>query len=77
MGSHPGDLLSSLSLATKKNNVCLKDMLDSRLLLPDAENAREIYDVLSVAVQCLEPNPSRRPTARRAIYDLSASKTCE
>ncbi|KAM0840373.1 hypothetical protein ACQ4PT_059706 [Festuca glaucescens] len=78
MGSHPGDLLASLYMTTSKNGVCLKDLLDSRLELPDAETAREIYGVLSVAVRCLEPNPSCRPTARCASDELSAgSKTCE
>nr|XP_051195028.1 receptor-like protein 2 [Lolium perenne] len=72
MGSHPGNLLSSIYLTTNKNDVCLKDLLDSRLELEDTETAREIYIVLSVAVQCLEPNPSRRPTARRASDELSA-----
>ncbi|XP_044367750.1 MDIS1-interacting receptor like kinase 2-like [Triticum aestivum] len=74
MGSHPGDFLSSLSLATKNNVVCLLDLLDPRLMIPDAETAREIYRILSVAVQCLEPNPSHRPTARRASDELSTIK---
>ncbi|KAF7005460.1 hypothetical protein CFC21_020583 [Triticum aestivum] len=77
MGSHPGDLLSSLSLGTKNNDVCLHDLLDSRLVLPDAEAAREIYCMLNVAVQCLDPNPSRRPTARQASDELSDMKACE
>ncbi|CAM0908269.1 unnamed protein product [Alopecurus aequalis] len=78
MGFHPGDLLSSIYLTTSENDVRLLDLLDSRLVLPDAETAREIYGVLSVAVQCLEPNPSRRPMARRASDELSAGiKTCE
>ena len=77
MGSHPGDLLSSLSLATKNNFVCMKDLLDSRLALPDAESAIEIYCMLSVAVRCLEPLPPRRPTARRASDELSTIKACE
>jgi serine/threonine protein kinase len=78
MGSHPGDLLSSMYLTTNKNDVCLKDLLDSRLELQDADTAREIYTMLSVAVQCLEPNPSRRPTARHVSDELSAEiKTCE
>ncbi|XP_044954815.1 MDIS1-interacting receptor like kinase 2-like [Hordeum vulgare subsp. vulgare] len=77
MGFHPGDLLSSLSLTTKRN-VCMKDLLETRIMLPDAETAREIYNMLSVAVKCLEPNPSRRPTARRATDELSAViKTCK
>ncbi|KAI4998863.1 hypothetical protein ZWY2020_054205 [Hordeum vulgare] len=77
MGSHPGDLLSSLSSATKNNVVCLQDLLDSRLVVPDAETAREIYYIISVAVQCLEPSPSHRPTARRASDELSATKAGE
>ncbi|KAM0866045.1 hypothetical protein ACQ4PT_042914 [Festuca glaucescens] len=72
MGSHPGDLLSSLHLTTNNNDVCVKNLLDSRLEIPDAETGREIYGVLSVAVQCLEPNPSRRPMARNASEELSA-----
>ncbi|VAI00493.1 unnamed protein product [Triticum turgidum subsp. durum] len=77
MGSHPGDLLSSFSLATKNNVVCLQDLLDSRLALPDAETTREIYCILSVAAQCLESRPSHRPTARRASDELSTVKVHE
>ena len=78
MGSHPGDLLSSIYMTTHRNDVCVKDLLDSRLELPDAKTAREVYEVLSIAVQCLEPNPSRRPTARRASDGFSAgTKSCE
>ena len=77
MGSHPGDLLSSLSLATKSNFVCLQDLLDSRLVLPDAETTRKIYYMFNIAVQCLEPSPSRRPTARRASDELSTIKASE
>ncbi|KAI4968966.1 hypothetical protein ZWY2020_046296 [Hordeum vulgare] len=77
MGYHPGDLLSSLLSDTKNNDVCLLDLLDSRLVLPEAETAREIYCILSVVVQCLELSPSRRPTARRASDELFAIKACE
>ncbi|KAF6998264.1 hypothetical protein CFC21_050798 [Triticum aestivum] len=75
-GCHPGDLLSSLSLRTKNNDVYLKDLLDLRLVLPDAATTREIYSMLRVAVQCLEPSPSRRPTARHASDELSTIKAC-
>jgi len=77
IGSHPGDLLSSLSLATKNSVVCLQDLLDSRLVPPNAETAREIYCMLSVAVQCLEPSPSQRPTAQHASDELSTIKVHE
>ncbi|KAM0834990.1 hypothetical protein ACQ4PT_063225 [Festuca glaucescens] len=72
MGFHPGDLLSSISLTTRKSDMCVQDLLDSRLVLPDAETAREIHTMLSVAVQCLEPNPTRRATAQHASNELSA-----
>ncbi|XBH53557.1 hypothetical protein VPH35_076033 [Triticum aestivum] len=74
MGSHPGDFLSSLSLANKINVVCLQDLLDPRLTVPNAETARGIYCMLSVAAQCLEPRPSHRPTARQASDELSTIK---
>uniref|UniRef100_M8BEM7 non-specific serine/threonine protein kinase n=1 Tax=Aegilops tauschii TaxID=37682 RepID=M8BEM7_AEGTA len=74
MGSHPGDFLSSLSLANKINVVCLQDLLDPRLTIPNAETARGIYCMLSVAAQCLEPRPSHRPTARQASDELSTIK---
>uniref|UniRef100_A0A453A709 non-specific serine/threonine protein kinase n=1 Tax=Aegilops tauschii subsp. strangulata TaxID=200361 RepID=A0A453A709_AEGTS len=77
MGSHPGDLLSSLSPATMNNELCLQDLLDSRLVLPDAGISRDIYLMLTVAVRCLEPSPSRRPTARRVGDELSTIKACE
>ncbi|XP_048548670.1 MDIS1-interacting receptor like kinase 2-like [Triticum urartu] len=77
MGSHPGDLLSSLSLATTNNELCLQDLLDSRLVLPDAGISRDIHRMLTVAVRCLEPSPSRRPTARHVDDELSTIKACE
>ncbi|KAI4968963.1 hypothetical protein ZWY2020_046293 [Hordeum vulgare] len=77
MGSHPGDFLSSFSLSSRNNDVCLQDLLDSRLVLPDAETTKEIYCMLIVAVQCLEPSPSRRPTARQASDVLSTLTACE
>lgn len=76
MGSHPGDFLSSLSLATN-NDVCLQDLLDRRLVLPNVETAREIYCILNVAIQCLEPRPSHRPTAQCVSDELSMMKACE
>jgi len=80
LGSHPGDLLSSIySRTNEENDVCLTDLLESRLELPGTETAKKIYDMLSVAVRCLEPNPSHRPTARRASDELSSGNptTCE
>ncbi|XBI51018.1 hypothetical protein VPH35_033601 [Triticum aestivum] len=76
MGSHPGDLLASLLMAPKKTHLYLQDLLDSRIMLPDADTARKIYIMINVLVKCLEPNPSRRPTAQHVSDELGI-KTCE
>uniref|UniRef100_A0A0E0CLV3 non-specific serine/threonine protein kinase n=1 Tax=Oryza meridionalis TaxID=40149 RepID=A0A0E0CLV3_9ORYZ len=64
MGCHPGDFLLSLSMA--KESTTLKDLLDARLPLPEAETTSEIFRVIMAAVQCLDPNPSHRPTMLHA-----------
>uniref|UniRef100_A0A0E0K101 Protein kinase domain-containing protein n=1 Tax=Oryza punctata TaxID=4537 RepID=A0A0E0K101_ORYPU len=65
MGHHPGDFLSSLSMASKCKS--LEDLLDTRLPLPKPETASEIFRVIMAGVQCLNPNPSRRPTMRHTF----------
>ncbi|CAL4957026.1 unnamed protein product [Urochloa decumbens] len=74
MGSHPGDFLSAL-LSTTKKNTSLKDLLDTRLPLPQGEGAREIFVLFMVALQCLDPNPGTRPTMLSASQKLSAGPT--
>ncbi|CAO2192827.1 unnamed protein product [Urochloa humidicola] len=76
MGSHPGDFLSTL-LSTTKKSVSLKDLLDTRLPLPEGEVAREIFVLFMVALQCLDPNPGTRPTMLSAIQMLSTVPTTE
>ncbi|XP_021313599.1 brassinosteroid LRR receptor kinase BRI1 [Sorghum bicolor] len=71
MGSHPSDLLSDL-ICTDKKSTSLEDLLDTRLPLPEPEAAREIFVFLTLALQCLDPNPANRPTMRSAIKKLSA-----
>ena len=72
MGSHPGDLLSAL-MRTDKKSTSLEDLLDTRLPLPEAESASEIFVLLKVALQCLDPNPANRPTMQSAIKKLTAA----
>ncbi|CAO2207966.1 unnamed protein product [Urochloa humidicola] len=74
MGSHPGDFLSTL-LCTTKKRASLKDLLDTRLPLPEGEVAREIFVLFKVALQCLDPKPGTRPTMLSAIQKLSAGPT--
>ncbi|KAM0876600.1 hypothetical protein ACQ4PT_036068 [Festuca glaucescens] len=63
MGHHPGDFLSSIA----RKSTLLEDLLDTRLQLPEAEITSEIFKVVVVAVRCIEPDPSHRPTMQQAI----------
>lgn len=70
MGSHPGDVLSML-FCTPRKSMLLTDLLDSRLPLPESETAKEIFGLVTVALQCLDPNPATRPSMQSAIRKLS------
>jgi serine/threonine protein kinase len=72
MGHHPGDFLSSMD--NKNKSTLLENLLDTRLPLPEAETASEIFQVISVAIQCIEPNPSRRPTMQQVIEVFSTTE---
>lgn len=70
MGSHPGDFVSSISCPSKKSTP-MKDLLDTRLPPPEGEVASEIFGLITVAIQCLHPNPSTRPTMPSTIHLFS------
>lgn len=70
MGHHPGDFL--LSMANKSTP--LQDFLDNRLPLPEAEIVSEMFKVIAVAVRCIEPDPSHRPTMQQVIKVFTTSE---
>uniref|UniRef100_A0A453QA77 non-specific serine/threonine protein kinase n=1 Tax=Aegilops tauschii subsp. strangulata TaxID=200361 RepID=A0A453QA77_AEGTS len=65
IGHHPADLLSSMD--NRNKTILLGNLLDTRLPLPKAEIASEIFQVVGVAVRCIEPDPSHRPTMQQVI----------
>ncbi|XBI77538.1 hypothetical protein VPH35_070622 [Triticum aestivum] len=67
MGQHPGDFLSSIVEKT----TLLQNLLDTRLPLPRAEIAGEMFQMIVVAVRCIEPDPSHRPTMQQVLKVLS------
>lgn len=73
MGHHPGDFLFSMWSVTNKS-ISLEDLLDTRLPLPEAEIASEIFKVMAVAVECIKPNPSHRPTMQHTVKVFSAAE---
>ncbi|XP_048546618.1 MDIS1-interacting receptor like kinase 2-like [Triticum urartu] len=72
MGHHPADLLSSMDNPNK--TILLGNLLDTRLPLPEAETASEIFQVVAVAVRCIEPDPSHRPTMQQVIKVFSTAE---
>jgi serine/threonine protein kinase len=70
MGHHPGNFISSMANRT----TLLEDLLDIRLPLPEAEIASQIFKVAVVAIRCIEPNPSHRPTMQEVIKVFSTNE---
>ncbi|XP_058082412.1 MDIS1-interacting receptor like kinase 2-like [Magnolia sinica] len=70
MGSHPGELISSLSSSSGQDTL-LKDMLDPRLSDPMADVVQEVLFVVSMALACIRPDPDSRPTMRHVAQELS------
>jgi hypothetical protein len=70
MGHHPGDFLSSMA----NKSMQLEDLLDIRLPLPETKIASEIFEVVLVAVRCIEPDPSHHPTMQDVITVFSTSE---
>ncbi|KAH9741544.1 MDIS1-interacting receptor like kinase 2 [Citrus sinensis] len=75
MGSHPGDLLSSLSPSSERK-IRLIDILDQRLPSPlDRKVVHDIILVSIVAFACLQSKPKSRPTMQRVSQEFLIGKS--
>lgn len=75
MGSHPGDLLSSLSSSSDRK-IMLIDILDQRLPSPaDQKVVQDIILVSIVAFACLQAKPKSRPTMQRVSQEFLTGKS--
>lgn len=75
MGSHPGDLLSSLSSSSERK-IMLMDVLDKRLPFPvDRKVVQDIILVSIVAFACLQSKPKSRPTMQCVSQEFLAGKS--
>ncbi|XP_039120340.1 MDIS1-interacting receptor like kinase 2-like [Dioscorea cayenensis subsp. rotundata] len=70
-GSHPGDLLSNLSLS-----MLVKEMLDPRLSLHIADQVtiNQVLLVIVIAMQSINNDPQVRPTMQQVSQRLSSPK---
>ncbi|XP_010064751.2 MDIS1-interacting receptor like kinase 2-like [Eucalyptus grandis] len=77
MGSHPGDLISSLtsSSSSPSNNSTtswpLKEVLDQRIPYPKGNVLGEVALVTKTAFSCLNPKPKHRPTMQQVSRAIS------
>ncbi|XP_039120765.1 MDIS1-interacting receptor like kinase 2-like [Dioscorea cayenensis subsp. rotundata] len=71
-GTHPGDLLSNLSLS-----ILVKDMLDSCIPLhnTDQVTTNQVLLVILIAMQCINTVPQARPTMQEVSQRLSSPKS--
>ncbi|KAH9741548.1 putative leucine-rich repeat receptor-like protein kinase [Citrus sinensis] len=75
MGSHPADLLSSLS-SSSDGKIMLIDVLDQRLPPPvDRKVVQDIILVSIVAFACLQSKPKSRPTMQRISQEFLTGKS--
>ena len=68
MGKHPGDMQNFLfSLG---DQFILEEFLDKKLSQPKTEEAKDVRQCISVALDCLLPSPKDRPTMLKFYQDL-------
>ncbi|KAH9735373.1 MDIS1-interacting receptor like kinase 2 [Citrus sinensis] len=76
MGTHPGELLSSLSSLSLDPKIMLIDILDQRLLPPvNQKIVQNIILVSTIAFACLRSQPKSRPTMQGISQELLVAKT--
>ncbi|KAF8370239.1 hypothetical protein HHK36_031723 [Tetracentron sinense] len=80
MGTHPGELISSLSSSSLVSssigqNILLKDVLDQRISLPIFHVAQEVVSIVKLASACLHTSPQCRPTMQEVSQKLSTPMT--
>ncbi|KAJ9683606.1 hypothetical protein PVL29_019252 [Vitis rotundifolia] len=70
IGKHPGELITSL-LSSLCQDLMLRDVLDSRLSLPeDLQVAINVVFVVLLALKCIHSNLQSRPTMQQISYKL-------
>ncbi|XP_078166459.1 uncharacterized protein LOC144561316 [Carex rostrata] len=68
MGKHPGDMLN-LSSSDQKE-IILQDVLDQRIEPPREQVINEILKIIQIAYECLNNNPSLRPTMQEVVNSI-------
>ncbi|BFG30035.1 hypothetical protein CerSpe_163080 [Prunus speciosa] len=83
MGSHPGDVFSSLSTGASSSSAYasagpempILDVLDQRISPPTKHEAGEVVSLVKIAFASLNPSPQSRPTMKKVCQLLSSTQT--
>ena len=73
MGTHPGELLTSLS-SPSPQNMMLNEILDQRLPPPNRLVAQDVFSVATIAFACLRAKPKFRPTMKWVSQEFLSHK---
>ena len=73
MGTHPGELLTSLS-SSSPQNMMLNEVLDQRLPPPNRLVARDVFFIATIAFACLHAKPKFRPTMKWVSQEFLSHK---
>ena len=73
MGTHPGELLTSLSSKTPQN-MMLNEILDQRLPPPNRLVVQDVFFVATIAFACLRAKPKFRPTMKWVSQEFHSHK---
>ncbi|XP_078165867.1 uncharacterized protein LOC144560511 isoform X2 [Carex rostrata] len=65
MGKHPGDMINLSSF--NEEEIILQDILDQRIEPPTGQVINEILKMIQIAYECLNNNPSLRPTMQEVV----------
>ncbi|CAL9012480.1 unnamed protein product [Prunus brigantina] len=81
MGSHPGDVFSSLSSGVSSSSrsaspapeMPISDILDRRISSPTKQEAGELVSLVKIAFASLNPSPQSRPTMKKVSQLFSST----
>ncbi|XP_078165998.1 uncharacterized protein LOC144560633 [Carex rostrata] len=68
IGKHPGDMINILT--SDEEEIILQDILDKRIEPPTKQVINEILKMIQIGYQCLNNNPSFRPTMQEVVNSI-------